>query len=371
MKSVILFGLLLSFIFNSQSFAGRPVFHTLDRKQLIEQSSFIFTGWPSKDKPVKNCANEMGRWWVHKVLKGDKNLEGKVIALADHKYEMHLPGKGVSYAANVYNTGTIDKSQGSSFLFTQSKDDGCFELTAAGAQESNMIEPEITALFSQDCSEAQRGFNFHIDQLPADCQQDSDCQIFYFNPNSCGKPFVLNKKTDGNKDTNLLQLQAVVRKNCGKDWEKQPACSPEVFPIHCEKNKCKEGPAKGSTAIKFLKGKIHAGCAPHDAGSKQILITDGKADFPIISINWWGPKQPQFAEGTYSLSGSPDMKNDFQATYCLYKGSCQTPKGVKLKIQWTKNNVTIEFTITLPDGEKVEGTVPLETTAMSERVLCG
>lgn len=234
--------LLLNFCLNV--YGGRPVFHNIQRQELIEQSPFIFIGHPSSDKAVKNCAKEMGRWRVHKVLKGDKSFEGKVIALSEHKYELQNQIKGISYAANIYKDGKIDKAPASSILFVEAKSDGCFELFASGAQEPDRLEPEITALLSKDCATSLTGLAYHLNSLPADCQQDSDCQLFYLHPNSCEKPIVLNKKFQTSKDSDLMPLQRAVRQNCSNQWKNQPACEANTFPVHCYKNKCKEGSSR-------------------------------------------------------------------------------------------------------------------------------
>lgn len=364
----------LIFCFSFASHAGRPVSHPIQRSELVAQSPFVFSGWPSQDKPLKPCAKEIGRWWVHKVLKGDKSLEGKVIALADHRYDFQpqdSKSKGVSYSAQIYKNTPLDKSQGSSFLFTNPKSDGCFELAAIGAQEPNNLEPEITALFAEDCSQALRGWEFHTDQISKDCQQDSDCQLFYIHPNSCEKPFVLNKKYTPLTDKPLQELQSVVRKNCAKKWENQPACSPEVFPIRCHKNKCQEGTSKTAAPVKFTQGTIQSACAPHDASSVMILLKGGAADFPVLSVNWWGKDRFQFKDGTFTLKGKPTMEKGFQASYCLHKGSCQIPKEISLKIKWNQGSGQSEYFILLEEDEKIEGVAPLKSVQANSPVLCG
>lgn len=364
----------LIFCFAFSSHAGRPVSHQIQRSELITQSSFVFSGWPSQDKPIKNCAKEIGRWWVHKVLKGDKSLEGKVIALADHRYDFqptNSQSKGVSYSAQIYKNTPLDKSQGSSFLFTNPKSDGCFELVATGAQEPYTLEPEITALFAEDCPQALRGWQFHTDQTSKECQQDSDCQIFYIHPNSCEKPLVLNKKYNASADQSLLELQSVVRKNCGKNWESQPACSPEIFSIRCHKNKCQEGTSKSAAPVKFSQGTIQSACAPHDASSVMILLKTESAEFPVLSVNWWGADKFQFKDGTYALKGKPTMTKGFQTSFCLYKGSCQMPKEISLKIKWNQGSGQMEYLFQLEEDEKIEGQVPLLPLKSSTPVLCG
>lgn len=143
MLKITLF-IFLGFII-TQAFAGRPVFHTLTRSDLIAQSDFIFSGWPSPQPAnavSEKCPAETGRWQIHKVYKGDSKLEGKIISIAEHRYEifMNKVGKGPSYAANVYKNGELNREATSSVLFTNRKKDGCFELTANGAQEHRFQE---------------------------------------------------------------------------------------------------------------------------------------------------------------------------------------------------------------------------------------
>ncbi|HPI41600.1 MAG TPA: hypothetical protein PLJ21_12400, partial [Pseudobdellovibrionaceae bacterium] len=218
----------LSFVMllNSQLYASRPVYKQINRAQLIDQSQFIFSGWPSTQEPFFACKNEMGRWWVKKVLKGDKNLEGKVISLVDHQYRLATQKQtqqSLSFSVNRFKEGTLNKQQITSFLFTNKNPDGCFELSALGAQEPNSLEAEIVSIFENNCA-----------LLPND------------------------KCTEGPKNNNL------------------------------------------NSNSKFSKAIMRSACAPHDALSKMLILTNGKTDYPIFTLNWWGSSQPLLSGGTFT-----------------------------------------------------------------------
>lgn len=125
--------------------AGRPVYHSLTRAELIGRSSFVFAGAPSGERPAMSCANESTRWRVSRVFKGDRSLEGKVISAAQHNYRIFAGaggGKLPSFAAYRYEGKKTDK-ESSAIVYVNRRDDGCFELAADGAIENRSAEAEL------------------------------------------------------------------------------------------------------------------------------------------------------------------------------------------------------------------------------------
>ncbi|MBC7465286.1 MAG: hypothetical protein H7256_04785, partial [Bdellovibrio sp.] len=116
-----------------------------------EKSDFIFLGSISLQKSKSTCPHETASWKVKKVLRGDKALEGTVIATADHGYQFFFDEKGnpkmpPSYSASKYKDGPLNRDSNPSYIFTQKNKDGCFELSAQGAQESYAAQKEIESI---------------------------------------------------------------------------------------------------------------------------------------------------------------------------------------------------------------------------------
>lgn len=361
------------------SFAGRPVFHDLTRTELIQRSGFIFSGWPSHDKGPSSCKSEAGRWQVHHVWKGDRSYENKVISIAPHSYAImeavkKVPGStGPSYPAYRYGKGKLDLEQGTSYLFTNQRSDGCFELAAVGAQESRMKAPEIEALLSdpKDCEKALRGFEFRAEKMPKSCTKDSDCKLYYAHPNSCARPYVWNKDAEKEIDESFQSLQSRVRSACADAWSGHPACEPNVYPFRCFKKECTAGLEAEVVKTKLQSAELSPTCAPHDASAMGIQVTDGKNEFPTLSINWWGEGKPNTNGGVFKVSGEGKMENGFLASYCTHRGGCEALKDVDIKLDWKKNDGTLDYSFHTKDGEAISGKVPVKYKTPKDRVICG
>lgn len=363
--------ILLSLIFLNAAHAGRPVVKELTRDQIIAQSDFIFTGWPSPqpaNASKQKCPAELGRWQVHKVYKGDQSLTGKIISIADHRYEMFLQqkenSKGPSYAASTYKSGTINREQSSSVMFTNRKKDGCFELSANGAQEHHFKEAEIEALTANppDCEKASHGFETRLRTLPKDCKETSDCKIFHINPDTLYESPVLSKKAEAMLDDEFKALQANLKVACAKDWADRPVESPYEYPVRCENNVCKKGVELKviKTPVTFTTATMADGCAPHDALSKMITLKTGVAPYPVLSINWWGKTN------SVKTTGDKAYEAGLQVNFCNAFRTCPSLKTINL--QW-KGEV-LEYDVETTEGQKIKGAVKVQKV-QGGRVMCG
>lgn len=372
LSSYIIIGLLL--FVPATALAGRPVIKQINRNEMIERSGFIFSGWPSVANPISPCPHETGRWWVHKVYKGDKSLAGKVIPVAESNYRIFAAPSGEkvpSYQAFQYKEGRLDREQATSFLFTNRQNDGCFELVANGAQEHRFEEPLIEALFSdpKDCTAAMGGFEFLVGKLPSHCQTDADCKILYLHPNRCSLPNILNKAAEAKLDADFKTFQARVRAACADTWTNKNACEPEIFPVRCRANRCEEGPTAKTPVAPLNSGILTSGCAPHDEGSIVIVLTDGTNQFPTLSINWWGRGKPH-SGGRFNLeTRGNEPRKDFLASYCPYRGYCKPLKSLSLKLNWQKDAATADFTFTTENDQVIKGSLPL--VVKPNQALCG
>jgi hypothetical protein len=234
---MVLFQLLVFLL--PAAFAGRPVFHDMDRPRLISSSGMIFSAEPAAKEPYQACAHGFGNWLVKKVLKGDKSFEGKVVALAHHGYQYHIGGKAPSYQANRYQGGELGKSP--AIVFANRNGDGCFELTADGAHEPASKEREIAAAVGggSACDANLEKFEKYVATLAKNCETHADCERFYVHPNSCAKPYALNKSAKAKiAAAEFAALQKAARDACMERWSSQPACSPDFFPVRCIEKSC-------------------------------------------------------------------------------------------------------------------------------------
>lgn len=366
---ILSFFYLFIFLVSFDVQAGRAVYQELNQNEVIELSDFIFLGWPSPDKTPGTCPHETGRWWVHKVYRGDKSLENKVIALADHQYRIWSnlsPGKkSPSHKAFTYKTGILNRDQGSSFLFTNRRADGCFELVSAGAQEAGVAEIEMEAVLADqtDCPKILRGFESRASAMPVDCKQDSDCKIYDVHPNSCGKPYLWNVSAALKMDSGFKHLQAKTKKACSKEWGNLEECRPQFFPIHCKAHRCVEGKDPTLVSDKFEKGSISESCAPHDASSMMMALSMSTNAYPSLNINWWGNGRPSVKGGKFTFQGENDLYPlGVQANYCLYRGSCKSFKSLRMKLLWSSGQTesSLEYQGTLNDGQTMSGNVNLK-----------
>lgn len=351
--------------------AGRPVVHDLTRAELTAESALVFEGRPApQKKPEGGCPREIGRWWVHRVLKGDRALQGKILSIAD-------PSDASRKSANRFGTGALDASPKSSFLFVNPRKDGCYELSAAGAQVPGDFVLEMLGLFSEpsDCFAAMRGFESRAARMPKDCAADADCKPFFVHPNSCGKAYAWNKSAEAMLDADFQAIQAKARANCAASWKGQPACAPDGTPARCVDRKCELSYAPGALTAKFNRATLTPSCAPHDASSVMIAVQDGQAEYPIFTVNWWGAGKPRISEGgTFSLSGDGGtMESGYQSSFCAVRGGCEPPKAIRLKIDWPKGAArgTLEFEVTPNSGAAVSGKLPLEAPPQKQPVFCG
>ena len=362
------------------SFAGRPVFHEVTRDDLIQESDFIFSGHPSPLKPIFNCSSIFKNWWVHKVYKGDKSLEGKTISIAIHQYKIYEAAKNSklpSFASKNFRNGDINLEQSTSFLFTHKRDDGCFELAANGAQEHQFKELEIDALLTspRDCYKSKRALELRIDSFQKSCEAETDCKIFYLNPNTCEKPFVLNKSTDSEINKNeFISLQNLTMESCRQEWGENK-CEKQDFPFRCFQKKCIEGNSAKRVSALLEIATIQESCAPHDALAVKILIARKNNQYPMLSINWWGDHKPSLKDGEFILNDkSPKTKSESQGSYCLYKGSCRPLSELNLKLKLNKEGqgrIFYEGKYLIEGiSEMISGEVPV-TWITQKGVICG
>ncbi len=356
----IFFLVVLLALMNGQcAFAGRPVFRDLTRDQLIAQSGFIFIGWPSPqpaNATKEKCPSEMARWQVHKVLKGDQTLKDKIISIADHKYEVYLTlkdtSKGPSFAAGTYKTGMLNREQTSSVIFTNKKNDGCFELVAYGAQEHESKEAEIEALTANppNCELAKRGFDMRLDTLTKSCVKSDECKVFDVHPDPQKEPPVLNKQAESEMNDEFKSLQNNLKLACTKVWSQQTAEVDWNLPVRCKKNICQKGMDPG-VPVKFITGTISNACAPHDAASKWIeLNTTKTGSFPKLTINWWTPMTVPV-----KTTDAESYKRGLQVSYCQTKQVCTRVLKINLRVLGD----VLEFDLETEDAEKLKGSVKL------------
>ncbi len=363
--------------------AGRPVFHSLSRSELIEESGLIIAGWPTVQKTMNTCSSTIGSWYVHKVLKGDKNLEGKNIMVADHQYklleEVQKNGKGPSYPSKIYQNNGIDKEQSTSYLFLNIDQSSCAELAAVGAQEHRFNEAEIEAMLSDDCYTIERGFESRMSKLSKKCQVEQDCKNHYFHPDSCHSPYIGNKEIGNFANSEFLALKNRYAKYCSTNWQTNAVCSPQILSMVCKKEKCEHGISelKLNASPKLNVAEISFGCAPHDALSTIILLKAKSSEYPVLSINWWGKNKLNNVVGNYQLKSKnfeeSNARVDFTARYCQSKGSCFYLKEVDLlfKVLEDKNSGKVDFKIILENNLSIEGQATIEFIKSTQQILCG
>ncbi len=363
---------LFTVFFSSELFASRPVFEQISRSQMIEQSNFIFSGWPSVAEPLTKCDNEFKRWWVHKVYKGDKSLQGKVISVALNNYKFHHKG-APSYRAFLYNDGNLNLEQGTSFLYTTKNVDGCFELAAQGAQDHRFLEPIIDALFASpdDCSTITRGLESLQDKMPNDCQVDRDCQVFLEHPMTCSRPNIWNKKASHLMDSDYLSLRKKASTACAKTYSYMSTCKPEDIPFHCGDKVCKKGYSKEAmkVKVKFVKASVFPSCAPHDGPATMIWLSSQEKTGPSFSLSWWGDYNDKLLSSKFIFKS--EQEKEFNQSFCPMPQGCKTIKKSELTIiRNDKNEGTIKYFIETNDQEIFEGTVPISNEP-KPRAICG
>lgn len=359
-----------------QLHAGRPVMHSISRSELINQSNLIFVGWPSPVKPSNKCTTVLANFQVHKVFKGDKSLENKIISVAPKNYKLlesfQKAGKGASYAQVIYGDGSFSMEQSSSILFANTNPDGCIELTAIGAQEHRFKEKEIEAITSNNCEMVIDTIDQYLTSLPKECEADTDCVLKNFHADTCRDQKVYNVQAEKKLDDSYNALKAAFFSSCQNYLNTRGACAPEKNPpIYCKNKVCTIGmPAeKLSKIVNFKSAKMHASCAPHDAGSHMIILKNANSDVPYFSINWWGKFQPTNTPGTYELKNA--NKNDFNHNFCRAESVCENLKNIELKVIINKsNNSKLDYKIETNDGLRFQGTLDLAIDN-NFREMCG
>ena len=377
-----LFSFILLILFSLKLFAGRPVNHQITREQLIEQSNFIFSAWPSQQPAINKCSTQIGKWQVHKVYKGDRSLEEKIIAIAPANYKLieattsNPNSKGASFAQSNYKNGEISFEQSSSFLFTKKNADGCIELTANGAQEHRFKEIEMDALLSDDCSKSTRAIENILTNLPTNCEQDSDCKEIALNPDRCKEKLIVNIHAENSLDENWPSIRNTFFKNCQQLINDSGVCTPSSpKSIWCKNKKCIAGysPEKISSLKKFDSAVMIPSCAPNDASAISIQLTNSQKPFPFLGINWWRSDRPYFKAGKHELHEKTDngFFEGLTSSICFSQGNCKRLKQIDLKIEMKDSKSgTIQFQFKTLDDENFEGSLPLNTDN-TRREICG
>jgi hypothetical protein len=125
---------------------------------------------------------------------------------------------------------------------------------------------------------------------------------------------------------------------------------------------------------KLNKGRMSSACAPHDASSMMIVVTDSKNDFPILTLNWWGKDSPSPRAGTYRISGSGQkIREEFQAAYCTSRGVCEQTAASEFELVWGPDSQEgrLKYSLTLKSGEVLTGNAIVEFYRAKRPVLCG
>lgn len=350
--------------------------HSISRSDLINQSDFIFIGWPSPNKSSNNCSTTFAKFQVHKVFKGNKSFEGKIISIAAKNYKLmeNIPNgsKGPSFAQIIYGDGNFNFEQSSSIIFANINADGCVELSAVGAQEHRFKEKEIEAITSNNCESVINVIDQYLESLPKNCEVDSDCVLKNFHADTCKDLKVYNKDADKKLDDNFSSLKTAFYSSCQNYLNTRGACAPpQKPPFFCKNKVCTIGvsPEKITSLVNFKKAQMHSSCAPHDAGSHMIVLKNTSSDFPYFSLNWWGKFQPSNLLGTYELAKA--NQNDYNHNFCLAEGVCEDLKSLKVKVKIDpKSKNFIEYDFETRDGKKLNGNLEL-TIDNSHREMCG
>ncbi len=358
--------ILLFLIFTQNAIATRPTIEKIPRSRLINLSSFIFSGWPATQEPVSKCANEFKRWWVHKVHKGNKDLEGKVVSIALHNY--HLREK-----AFLFEDGHLNLEQGTSFLYTTQNQDGCFEFTAQGAQDHSFTEPLVLALMadSNDCDAQKRGLEYLIDKMPTDCKSDNDCQVYLNHPMKCSRPYFLNNNYKTFMDVDFKNIEQNAKKACEKDYAYLNDCKKEDVPFHCKENKCSRGYSKEKmkVAVKFVKAVIRSSCAPHDGPSTVVWLSSKDIKGPSFSLNWWGKNHRELLGSKFTFKSHNEK--EFVQGFCPLPQGCKQIKKSEITVERNeKNEGHVKFYFETIDQEVFEGVLPI-SDEQTKHALCG
>lgn len=348
---------MLIFVFPGLVFAENPRYEVKDRQSIILISDLVFSGWPSSAEPILKCENELARWWVHKVYKGDKNLEGKVLSVG-----------------SVKNDTKIILEQSTSFLYLKKKSNGCFELTNSQSQDHGFNEPVIDAFFAsnEDCSLSTRGLEFLIDFMPKDCEYDKDCQVYIEHPMRCMRPYVWNKKANLKMDENYQYLKIKAAKACASSYSYVADCKISDIPFFCKDKKCFQGYSKekAKSAVQFTKALIHSACAPHDGPAMMVTLVSKEKTGPLASLSWWGEGYLTLANKNATFSS--ENAKGFNASFCPRPQACKTIKKIRLKIERDTHNAgVIKYYFETIDQEIFEGTLPIMNEPPSNNMLCG
>ncbi len=354
------------------AYATRPVFEQIPRSRLINLSTFIFSGWPATQEPIAKCSAEFKKWWVYKVYKGDKSLEGKVVSIALHNYKFHFKG-APSYQAYLYGDGNINLEQGTSFLYTTKNTDGCFELSAQGGQDHRFTEPLIDALFADptDCGAQTKGLEYLLDKMPTDCQTDKDCQVYLNHPMTCSRPYFLNSKYKTLMDDDFRNIEQRALKACEKSYGYMNNCKKEDVPFHCKENKCSRGYSKEAMKkeVKFVKAVVKAACAPHDGPATIVWLSSLESKGPSFSLNWWGDNNHKLLGSKFTFKSQNEK--EFSQSFCPLPQGCKEIKKSEMSVERNeKNEGVLKYYFETIDQEVFEGVLPISIEPATH-VMCG
>lgn len=362
----------MTLIYVSHARAGRPVIEQLTLTELGAQSELIFVGWPSSTPAFKACQQVSYKWYVNRVLKGDKNLEGKIIGIAHHQYKIHALKHAPSYAAKKY-ADEFNTEQSSSALFVNPRPDNCFELAAQGAQERKFPEDFVkaVAIGPTDCELQENTFEKTLlGGLPTACKTDSECTLLPIHPNSCHVAMPFNKAAEAELKGEWLTHIARVKAACKEKYGKSPACSLQVMPVRCHKSECKIG-IPVSAMPKFTTANLQNGCAPHDGLSTILNVNTGKSPYPQFSMNWWSENRPQRKPGIYRANLSGDQRKEFASSYCPVQKGCQMIKELKVSLELkTESTGNLDFYFKTTEDEEFRGNLPVKFSPSSV-IPCG
>ncbi|MBS2031396.1 MAG: hypothetical protein JST54_26080 [Deltaproteobacteria bacterium] len=293
-----------------------------------------------------SCGKPVAYWHVRDVLKGDKDLKGKVVAI----YGSAPPIRDAR-STMISLTGSADCAQ---FAWQQE---------IGGDSISRSIQKP------ESCQAQLEVVNRVLSGLATDCDADNDCEAFSLHPNACERPHPYSKRAKTALPPWWPALATRARQACSAEWSRQPACAPVVMPAHCHEHVCVEGPAIGASPL--ARASISESCSPTDGSATSISFRPQGVDYPQLSVNWWSGDRPQRgAAGTFDIQGSTGSSG-LGATYCAAERACQPLRAVKLHLEvGADGKGKVELEGETPSGEKLRANVPAEF-APFKRVFCG
>lgn len=111
-----------------------------------------------------------------------------------------------------------------------------------GAIKKILSDESLTLLSqAETCVQPSLALDDFFEDLPKQCQDNSDCDGFYINPFPCSSAIIARKDAlTPQIESKLLSLQKTTRETCLSqlDHSKIPACSPEPYTAVCMDNIC-------------------------------------------------------------------------------------------------------------------------------------